>query len=72
MTPVPEDQETQNRSKSPPTADELKAACATEVYDHVGNKIILGDLIQGKRSVLIFTRHFCKPHKAFSWTHGTS
>ena len=41
------------------TADELKEASRIEVYDHAGTKTTLGDLIEGKRTVLIFTRHFC-------------
>lgn len=41
------------------TSDELNYACQIEVYDHTGNKVALGDLVKEKRSVLIFTRHFC-------------
>ncbi|KAF2621106.1 hypothetical protein BU25DRAFT_355094 [Macroventuria anomochaeta] len=41
-----------------PTSDELKEAFQVEVYDRAGDKKALGDLIQGKRLVLIFTRHF--------------
>jgi hypothetical protein len=44
-----------------PTSEELKEAFAVEVYDRVGAKKRLGDLIEGKRSILIFTRHFCEP-----------
>jgi len=44
-----------------PTSDELQEALNVEVYDRVGEKQPLGDIIKGKRSVLIFTRHFCTP-----------
>ncbi len=42
-----------------PTPDELVELCKVEVYDRVGTKTALGDLIKGKRSILVFTRHFC-------------
>ncbi|KAL1653915.1 hypothetical protein SLS61_003700 [Didymella pomorum] len=38
---------------------EIQEALRVEVYDRVGDKRPLGDIIKGKRSVLIFTRHFC-------------
>ncbi|KAF3050146.1 hypothetical protein E8E11_010019 [Didymella keratinophila] len=41
-----------------PTSNELQEALNVEVYDRVGEKQPLGDIIKGKRSVLIFTRHF--------------
>ncbi|KAF1353074.1 hypothetical protein EJ07DRAFT_134911 [Lizonia empirigonia] len=41
-----------------PTTDELAEALQIKVFDRVGAKVPLGDLINGKRSVLIFTRHF--------------
>jgi hypothetical protein len=44
-----------------PTSEELKEAFAVDVYDRVGAKKRLGDLIEGKRSILVFTRHFCEP-----------
>lgn len=43
-----------------PTLDELKVAYAVEVYDRTGNKQPLGALVEGKRTLLVFTRHFCK------------
>ncbi|KAJ8119070.1 hypothetical protein OPT61_g56 [Boeremia exigua] len=46
-------------ARAVPTPDELTEALRVEVYDHNGNKQALGDLIEAKRSVLIFTRHFC-------------
>lgn len=42
-----------------PNSDELQEALKVEVYDRVGEKRPLGDIIERKRSVLIFTRHFC-------------
>ncbi|EMD95192.1 hypothetical protein COCC4DRAFT_149537 [Bipolaris maydis ATCC 48331] len=41
-----------------PTAAELSNALKIEVYDREGKTHVLGDLVKGKRSVLIFTRHF--------------
>ncbi|KAJ4985197.1 hypothetical protein SVAN01_09333 [Stagonosporopsis vannaccii] len=41
-----------------PSTDEIQEALNMEVFDHMGDKKSLGDLIEGKRSVLIFTRHF--------------
>jgi hypothetical protein len=41
------------------SSDELQEALQVEVHDRVGEKRPLGDIIEGKRSVLIFTRHFC-------------
>ncbi|KAF3006889.1 hypothetical protein E8E13_011076 [Curvularia kusanoi] len=52
------DIKTPGDAKEIPTPEELKEAFAVEIYDHLGNKKRLGDLIEGKRSILIFTRHF--------------
>ncbi|KAI2486204.1 AhpC-TSA-2 domain containing protein [Pyrenophora tritici-repentis] len=41
-----------------PTPDELTQALKVEVYDHEGKTKTLGELAQGKRTVLVFTRHF--------------
>lgn len=41
------------------SSEEIQEALRVEVYDRVGDKRPLGDIIKGKRSVLIFTRHFC-------------
>lgn len=46
-------------ARVPPTLEELRDAFKVEVYDGVGEKRPLGDIIEGRRSVLIFTRHFC-------------
>lgn len=48
-----------------PTSEELKEAFAVEVYDRAGDKKHLGDLIDGKISILIFTRHFCEPARHY-------
>ena len=42
-----------------PTPDELAKALEIEVHDRTGAKTPLADLVKGKRSILIFTRHFC-------------
>jgi hypothetical protein len=52
-------QQNPSDDRAPLTSDELKKASQIEVYDHAGTKTALGDLIDGKRTVLIFTRHFC-------------
>ncbi|KAL5440005.1 hypothetical protein PMIN06_009783, partial [Paraphaeosphaeria minitans] len=41
------------------TMHELQEALSTNVYDREGTMHALGDLIKGKRSVLVFTRHSC-------------
>jgi hypothetical protein len=46
--------------RTPLTRDELSQALEVEVYDRTGKTETLGTLIKGKRSVLIFVRHFCK------------
>lgn len=43
----------------PLSSNELQEAIAIEVYDSAGSRQALGDLIDGKRSILVFTRHFC-------------
>ncbi|KAJ4381463.1 hypothetical protein N0V86_002822 [Didymella sp. IMI 355093] len=45
-------------ARAPATSGELREASKVEIYDRVGEKRPLGDIIMGKRSVLIFTRHF--------------
>jgi hypothetical protein len=49
--------------RSLPTAAELSEALKIEVYDREGKTHVLGELVKGQRSVLIFTRHFCKCSK---------
>ena len=46
-------------ASTPLTSEELAEALKVELYDRTGQTETLGDLIKGKRSVLIFTRHFC-------------
>ena len=60
MTSAEGGKESSESARAPLTSDELKEAFKIEVYDRAGNKRALSDLIEGKRSVLIFTRHFCK------------
>ena len=43
-----------------PTAEELSEALKIDVYDREGKTKALGDLVRGQRTVLVFTRHFCK------------
>lgn len=50
--------------RSPPTAEELSDAFKVEVYDREGKTHALGELVKGKRTVLIFIRHFCKSRRA--------
>lgn len=43
----------------PLTSEELAAALEVDVFDREGKTIPLGQLLHGKRTVLIFPRHFC-------------
>jgi hypothetical protein len=55
-------------ARTPLTHNELSQALEVEVYDHVGKTTKLQDLIKGKRSVLIFTRHYCEcPNRHYSF-----
>jgi peroxiredoxin len=45
-------------ASTPLTRDELSEAQKIEVYDREGKTQTLGELMKGKRSLLIFTRHF--------------
>jgi hypothetical protein len=50
---------------APPTPDELHEALDVTVYDREGKTHTLGALTKDKRSVLIFTRHYCaQPRRA--------
>ena len=51
---------TTTNPRTPLTCDELSQALEVEVYDRAGKTETLGTLTKGKRSVLIFIRHFCK------------
>jgi hypothetical protein len=42
------------------TSDELSQALKVEVYDEDGKTSTLRELTKGRRTVLVFTRHFCK------------
>ncbi|KAF1943909.1 hypothetical protein EJ02DRAFT_510656 [Clathrospora elynae] len=45
-------------ARTPLTPDELSQAREIEVFDREGRTKTLGELIKGKRSVLVFIRHF--------------
>jgi hypothetical protein len=49
-----------NNARTPLTHDELSQALEVEVHDREDKTQDLGSLIKGKRSVLIFIRHFCR------------
>lgn len=44
---------------TPITDEELTELSKVSLYDKDGAQTPLGELIKGKRSVLIFTRHYC-------------
>lgn len=46
--------------QAPLTADELAEALKVEVFDRDGKAATLEELVKGKRTALIFIRHFCK------------
>ena len=50
---------TTEEAQSHPSPDELNEALNVKVYDREGKTTTLGELTKGKRSVLIFTRHYC-------------
>ena len=58
-TSSPEASSGSTGAHTPLTPDELAQISKCEVYDREGNTKTLGDLVEGKRSVLIFIRHFC-------------
>lgn len=45
---------------TPLTHDELSQALRIDVYDQEGKTMALGELVAGKRTALVFIRHFCK------------
>lgn len=47
--------------------EELAEALKIDVLDHTGKAFPLGGLVEGKRTVLIFTRHFCTPAAGAMW-----
>ncbi|KAL5115149.1 hypothetical protein ACEQ8H_006985 [Pleosporales sp. CAS-2024a] len=53
-------------ARRPPTAEELSQAFKVDVYDKDGKMSALGDLVQGKRTALVFIRHYwCKNCQAY-------
>lgn len=41
------------------TQEQLQQAYQVEIVDKEGQKHILGDLVKGKKTALIFIRHYC-------------
>lgn len=60
MTPSPPKANGDFDARAPVSADELSQALAVEVYDRTGKTTPLGELVKGKRTALIFVRHWCK------------
>ncbi|CAI6332229.1 unnamed protein product [Periconia digitata] len=58
MTTPPAPPPEQTAARTPLSFNELADARKIEVYGIDGKSLTLGELINGKRSVLIFTRHF--------------
>jgi predicted dithiol-disulfide oxidoreductase (DUF899 family) len=50
---------TSTNTQALPTPDVLASIDREEIYDKDGNKHVLGELIAGKRTLLVFIRHFC-------------
>lgn len=65
MTMSSEDTYTQDHAhahaRTRPGSDVIHEAREQEVLDKDGRKHRLGDLISGKRTCLVFIRHFCEP-----------
>jgi len=45
---------------APLNAEQIEAARTVEVFDKDGKKTTFGELINDKRIVVIFIRHFCR------------
>jgi hypothetical protein len=60
MASTPTQPPNASQASIPLTPAELAPALKVDIYDREGNTKPLGELINGKRTVLIFTRHFCK------------
>ncbi|KAF2822231.1 hypothetical protein CC86DRAFT_331112 [Ophiobolus disseminans] len=58
MASAPTKNPTESDARVPVTPDELSQALEVGVYDRSGKATKLGDLVHGKRTALIFTRHF--------------
>ncbi|WWC61221.1 uncharacterized protein I303_103801 [Kwoniella dejecticola CBS 10117] len=60
-------------SKRPLTPEEIHQALAVEILDQDGTKTTLGDLIKGKKVILIFIRHFwCTNCQVYTYQFGKS
>jgi hypothetical protein len=46
-----------------PTPKDLEEARSHDVVDQDGKEVKLGDLIAGKKAVLIFVRHWCESYQ---------
>jgi hypothetical protein len=44
-----------------PTTEVLQTISKEVIYDKNGNQHALGELMAGKRTLLVFIRHFCMP-----------
>lgn len=56
-----------------PTAEELSQALQVDVLDREGKKTPLGELVKGKRTVIVFVRHFwCLNCQAYLRSMSTS
>ena len=41
-------------------SEQVKEALAVEIYDKDGHKHVIGDLVKGKKTAILFVRHFCE------------
>jgi hypothetical protein len=60
MTSAAPEGSTTSNAHTPLARNTLSQALEVDVYDHEGKTEKLGNLIKGKRTVLIFIRHFCE------------
>jgi hypothetical protein len=51
------------------TPDELSQALKIDVFDSEGKTHTLGDLTKGRRTALVFVRHFCMSLQPYRLTH---
>jgi hypothetical protein len=60
MSSAPPAKNHQIDARAPVTPEEMSQALAVEVFDREGKTTTLGELVKGKRTALVFIRHFCK------------
>ena len=41
-------------------SEQVKEVLAVEIYDKDGHEHLLGDLVKGKKTAILFVRHFCE------------